>query len=60
MSSVDYIYAQHRKLLASVPPTLSGFVCDYCLGPMDEGYTHCYGCKVLFHDAEAPLHCGGE
>lgn len=48
MPTVEEVYRQNRPEFGAVPKASWDFVCSCCLGPVNEGYRHCYACGRLF------------
>lgn len=47
MARARAIFERDRSLFGSVPNLAESFVCDLCLGPVNPGYSRCFGCHRL-------------
>jgi predicted amidophosphoribosyltransferase len=55
LSSTDETFDRNRRYFGSIPRTGEEYVCPLCLGPVNPGFTHCYGCSRLRASAPASL-----
>jgi predicted amidophosphoribosyltransferase len=52
--TTEEVLAEWGPRLGTVPPVTKDFVCDYCLGPVNSGYTACLGCSEIFDYSNVP------
>ena len=55
MAEANEVVARAGSMFGSVPSVHHDFVCNYCLGPVQVGYSYCFACNGLASVADRRL-----